>query len=89
MFGDVNVTLCLWQLMKVLNNSDDHVVAFGASFSMAADSHLVCLQNDDGQYQTQAINIQNRPRRGMTIITTPIFPRQILPNSAAQFVKFP
>jgi len=50
--------------MKVLNNSDDHVVAFGASFSTAADSHLVCLQNDDGQYQTQAINIQNRPRRG-------------------------
>jgi len=53
--------------MKVLNNSDDHVVAFGASFSTAADSHLVCLQNDDGQYQTQAINIQNRPRRGMML----------------------
>ena len=53
-----------YQLMKVLNNSDDHVVAFGASFSTSADSHLVCLQNDDGQYQTQAINIQNRPRHG-------------------------
>jgi len=50
--------------MKVLDSSDDHVVAFGGSFSMAADSHLVCIQNDDGQYQTQAINIQNRPRRG-------------------------
>jgi len=54
-------------MMKVLNNSDDHVVAFGASFSMLADSHLVCLQNDDGQYQTQAINIQNRPRRGRSM----------------------
>ena len=59
------LALCLWQLMKVLSNSDDHVMAFGASFSTAADSHLVCLQNDDGHYQTQAINIQNRPRRGM------------------------
>lgn len=56
--------------MKVLNNSDDHVVAFGASFSTAADSHLVCLQNDDGQYQTQAINIQNRPRRGTSACLT-------------------
>ena len=52
------------QVMKVLDSSDDHVLAFGGSFSMAADSHLVCIQNDDGQYQTQAINIQNRPRRG-------------------------
>jgi Domain of unknown function (DUF3480) len=50
--------------MKVVNNSDDHVLAIGASFSVAADSHLVCLQNDEGNYQTQAINIQNRPRRG-------------------------
>lgn len=67
-YRNVEVNLCLWlnlQLMKVLNNSDDHVVAFGAVFSTAADSHLVCLQNDDGQYQTQAINIQNRPRHGM------------------------
>jgi len=50
--------------MKVVANSDDHVMAIGASFSMVADSHLVCLQNDEGSYQTQAINIQNRPRQG-------------------------
>ena len=50
--------------MKVVSNSDDHVMAIGASFSMVADSHLVCLQNDEGVYQTQAINIQNRPRQG-------------------------
>lgn len=50
--------------MKVISNSDDHVMALGASFSMVADSHLVCLQSEDGIYQTQAINIQNRPRRG-------------------------
>ena len=53
-----------FQIMKVLSKSDDQVLALGASFSPAADSHLVCLQNDDGNYQTQAINIQNRPRQG-------------------------
>ena len=59
---------CL-QIMKVINNSDDHVMAIGASFSMVADSHLVCLQNEEGNYQTQAINIQNRPRQGLLILS--------------------
>ena len=54
------------KVMKVVNNSNEHVMALGANFSMDADSHLVCIQNDDGNYQTQAINIQNKPRRGMT-----------------------
>lgn len=48
----------------MINNSNDHVMALGANFSMEADSHLVCIQNDDGNYQTQAINIQNKPRKG-------------------------
>jgi len=52
--------------MKVISNSNDYVMAFGANFSQQADSHLVCIQNDDGNYQTQAINIQNKPRKGMT-----------------------
>ncbi|XP_064604177.1 zinc finger FYVE domain-containing protein 9-like isoform X2 [Liolophura sinensis] len=50
-------------LMKVVNGSNEHVMALGANFSMEADSHLVCIQNDDGNYQTQAINIQNKPRK--------------------------
>ena len=50
--------------MKVVSNSNEHVMALGASFSTEADSHLVCLQNEDGNYHTQAINIQNKPRRG-------------------------
>ena len=52
--------------MKVVSNSNEHVMAMGASFSLLADSHLVCIQNDDGNYQTQAINIQNKPRKGKT-----------------------
>ncbi|KAL3868060.1 hypothetical protein ACJMK2_040898 [Sinanodonta woodiana] len=51
------------ELMKVVNNSNEHVMAMGANFSPDADSHLVCIQNDDGNYQTQAINIQNKPRK--------------------------
>ncbi len=49
--------------MKVLNNSNDHVMALGSNFSMEADSHLVCIQKEDGNYMTQAINIQNKPRK--------------------------
>ncbi|XP_029639814.1 uncharacterized protein LOC115214902 isoform X2 [Octopus sinensis] len=51
-------------LMKVVMNSNEHVMALAANFSAEADSHLVCIQNDDGNYQTQAINIQNKPRKG-------------------------
>ena len=53
-------------MLKAINNSNDHVLALGASFSREADSHLVCMQNEDGHYQTQAINIQNRPRQGQS-----------------------
>lgn len=49
-------------IMKVVRNSNEHVMALGSSFSMEADSHLVCIQSEDGTYQTQAINIQNKPR---------------------------
>ena len=45
---------------KALNNSNDPVLALGANFSMSVDSHLVAIQTEDGSYQTQAINIQNK-----------------------------
>lgn len=52
--------------MRALNNSNDHVLAFGANFSQVADSHLVCMQSDaDHSYHTQAINIHNKPRKGI------------------------
>lgn len=55
------------QVIKGLNNSNDHVLAFASNFSITADSHLVCIQTntgDESNYQTQAINIQNKPRTG-------------------------
>lgn len=54
--------------MKAINNSSDHILAFGACFSPKADSHLVCIQDANGSgenssYNTHAINIQNKPRK--------------------------
>ena len=51
------------QVVKILNATDEHVMALGANFSLQADSHLVCIQNEQG-YKTQAINIQNQTRKG-------------------------
>nr|XP_020462682.1 zinc finger FYVE domain-containing protein 9-like isoform X2 [Monopterus albus] len=51
------------ELMKALNKSSEHVLAIGACFNETADSHLICVQGDDGQYQTQAISIHNHPRK--------------------------
>ncbi|XP_041647629.1 zinc finger FYVE domain-containing protein 9 [Cheilinus undulatus] len=51
------------ELMRALNKSNEHVLAIGACFNETADSHLICVQGDDGQYQTQAISIHNQPRK--------------------------
>ncbi|XP_071449797.1 zinc finger FYVE domain-containing protein 16 isoform X2 [Hetaerina americana] len=61
----------LSQVERALDDSDDHVLALAASFSSTADSHLVCVQGEEGggastggsHYHTQAINIQNKPRK--------------------------
>ena len=49
--------------MKIMNTSNEHVISIGASFSSEADSHLVCVQNDDGVYQTQANSATGEPRK--------------------------
>ena len=36
------------------------MLALGANLSVSADSHLVAIQQEDGSYQTQAINIQHQ-----------------------------
>ncbi|XP_029473399.1 zinc finger FYVE domain-containing protein 9 [Rhinatrema bivittatum] len=51
------------EMMKAMNKSNEHVLAGGACFNEKADSQLVCVQNDDGNYQTQAISIHNQPRK--------------------------
>ncbi|KAM9796838.1 zinc finger FYVE domain-containing protein 9 isoform 3-T3 [Syngnathus typhle] len=51
------------ELMKAMNKCNEHVLAMGACFNEEADSHLICVQRDDGQYQTQAISIHNEPRK--------------------------
>lgn len=56
--------------MKAMNKSNEHVLAMGACFNDRADSHLVCVQNDDGNYQTQAISIHHQPRKGAAATET-------------------
>lgn len=43
--------------MKALGSSNEYVLSFGGTFSLTADSHLTCIQNDDGQYHTQTIKL--------------------------------
>ncbi|KAM4528566.1 zinc finger FYVE domain-containing protein 16 [Odontesthes bonariensis] len=50
------------EMQKVVNASNEHVISVGASFSSAADSHLVCFQNEDGNYQTQANSMPGKTR---------------------------
>ncbi|XP_072310370.1 zinc finger FYVE domain-containing protein 16 isoform X2 [Eucyclogobius newberryi] len=50
------------EMLKVVNSSNEHVISVGANFSPEADSHLVCFQNEDGNYQTQANSMPGKTR---------------------------
>ncbi|XP_071744191.1 uncharacterized protein Sara [Lepeophtheirus salmonis] len=60
-------------VQKALQNSNDPVLALGANFSTVADSHYVAVQRmgsetpknptSSSDYETQTINISNRPRK--------------------------
>ncbi|XP_018120385.1 zinc finger FYVE domain-containing protein 16 isoform X2 [Xenopus laevis] len=50
------------EILKVIHASNEHVISIGASFSLEADSHLVCVQNSDGIYQTQANSAPGKTR---------------------------
>lgn len=58
--------LFVLQMQKVVNVSNEHVISIGAHFSMEADSHLVCFQNEEGSYQTQASSMPGKTRTGET-----------------------
>ncbi|XP_068562494.1 zinc finger FYVE domain-containing protein 16 isoform X2 [Cebidichthys violaceus] len=50
------------EMQKVVNASNEHVISIGARFSSEADSHLVCFQNEEGNYQTQANSKPDKTR---------------------------
>lgn len=50
------------EMLKVVNSSNEHVISIGATFSPEADSHLVCFQNEEGNYQTQANSMPGKTR---------------------------
>ncbi|KAM9330961.1 zinc finger FYVE domain-containing protein 16 [Gastrophryne carolinensis] len=51
------------EILKVIHSCNEHVISIGASFGMEADSHLVCVQNSDGIYQTQANSVAGKTRK--------------------------
>lgn len=50
------------EMQKVINASNEHVISIGASFTSEADSHLVCFQTEEGNYQTQANSMPGKTR---------------------------
>ncbi|KAF7642760.1 hypothetical protein LDENG_00251070 [Lucifuga dentata] len=59
----IDVPKCSFsEMLKVVNSSNEHVISIGASFSSEADSHLVCFQNEEGNYQTQASSMPDKTR---------------------------
>ncbi|XP_055369298.1 zinc finger FYVE domain-containing protein 16 isoform X2 [Betta splendens] len=50
------------EMQKVVNASNEHVISIGATFSSEADSHLLCLQNDEGNYQTEVNTMSGKTR---------------------------
>lgn len=60
----VHNVFCILQMQKVVNASNEHVISIGASFSSEADSHLVCLQNEEGNYQTHVNTMPGKTRTG-------------------------
>ncbi|XP_068104143.1 zinc finger FYVE domain-containing protein 16 isoform X2 [Hyperolius riggenbachi] len=51
------------EILKVIHSCNEHVISIGAGFSMEADSHLVCMQNNDGIYQTQTNSVPGKTRQ--------------------------
>ncbi|XP_064476562.1 zinc finger FYVE domain-containing protein 16-like [Ornithodoros turicata] len=49
-------------LCRVLD-SNEHVLALGANLSPSADSHLVCVQGDEGTYRTQAVHVAHEEQK--------------------------
>ncbi|KAM6230934.1 zinc finger FYVE domain-containing protein 16 isoform 2-T3 [Porphyrio hochstetteri] len=68
------------EVMKVVNSSNEHVISIGASFNTKADSHLVCVQNKQGTYDTQAISATGHPRK-VTGVSFVVFNGALKPSS--------
>ncbi|XP_019711964.1 zinc finger FYVE domain-containing protein 16 [Hippocampus comes] len=50
------------EMQRVVSGANEHVISIGAGLSLQADSHLVCFQNEDGSYQTQASSMPGKTR---------------------------
>ncbi|XP_063996768.1 zinc finger FYVE domain-containing protein 16 [Pogoniulus pusillus] len=51
------------EVMKVIDSSDEYVIIIGTNPSNEADSFLVCVQDEDGLYQSKTVSVTGCPRR--------------------------
>lgn len=56
------------KVSKVMSTCNEHVLAFGGNFSVKADSHFVCVQNEQdedvhGQYHTKVAHFEGSPQK--------------------------
>lgn len=79
------MVFCALQMQKVVNSSNEHVISIGASFTQEADSHLVCFQNEEGNYQTQANSKPGKTRTGPAAANSLLFVGK--PSVLQQLVK--
>ena len=57
-----NVFGLYFQVLKVLNTSEENVMAFCGNFNRKADSHLVCVETD-GTHSTQTISCRTSNKK--------------------------
>ena len=50
------------KVLKVLNTTEESVMAFGGNFHRKADSHLVCVETD-GTHATQTISCRTSSKK--------------------------
>lgn len=48
----------------MIDSSDEYVIIIGTNPSNEADSFLVCVQDEDGLYQSKTVGVTGCPRRG-------------------------
>ena len=47
-------------VIKILNQSNEHVLALGGNLDLTCQAHFACIQNEEGRYQTLVVSPFNQ-----------------------------
>lgn len=47
-------------VIKILNQSNEHVLALGGNLDLTCQAHFACIQNEEGRYQTLVVSPLNQ-----------------------------